>query len=119
MQHSLSVIARPRLLCNSYLDFGDKTSEQNCALHLRARCTSVPIDASQIDAAHSHRQPVTMLEIELRPHVSKGLGDALHRAPTETLVTIEARREWMSGDYSGNESYGRSAIPAVECAARL
>ena len=119
LQHSLSVISGERFLSDAHFHCRHQTGEQDRALHLRARSASIPVDAAKVDAAHRHRQPVAVLELELCSHVAQRLGDALHRPAAQARVTNEARREWMRCYHSSHQPRGGSTISAVERFSRL
>ena len=78
----------------------------------------IPIDASEIDAMHGHRQSIAVLELEPRPHVREWLRDALHGAAAQAGVALEARRERVRRDHAGEETGGGAAVGAIQRAAR-
>jgi hypothetical protein len=117
-EQSLGVVARRRRLVHFRPHARDEGAEEYRALGLRTRGRRPPNHWVEIRTVDDHRQPVTALEIDRRPHRFERLLDPFHRTARETLIADEPRRERMAGDDAGKQTRGRAAIPAIEMRAR-
>ena len=77
------------------------------------------MDAVQGTAVDEKRgTAVIPLTVDIRAHLCQGLHDPFHGAGADGIVPVQHRREELSGQNTGDQPGGRSAVAHIQCQGR-
>ena len=118
LEHRLGVVAGRQRLDDCRLAFARvEPGEQDRRLHLRARDRQLVRDRLDVAALDRQRR-VSVGRLDRDAHSPQRLGDPLHRAGAQRLVSGEREASRLAGEDPGQEPHQRAGVRAVDRAAR-